>query len=160
GDGFVLAEAGAMYVLETEEHAKRRGATIYAELVGVANSSDAGHITAPDEEGRGAARAMRWALGDAGLNPEQIDYVNAHGTSPPLGDAAELKACLSVFRDHAAKSRGGRMLMSSTKSMTGHCLGASGAVELIACVHAVRDGVVAPTINLDHPDEGFDMDLV
>jgi 3-oxoacyl-[acyl-carrier-protein] synthase II len=159
-DGFVLAEGAAMFVLETEEHARRRGAVIHAELLGVGNSSDAGHITAPDEQGRGAARSMRWALEDAGLNPEQIDYVNAHGTSTPLGDTAEVKACLSVFGDHAARSRGGRLLMSSTKSMHGHCLGASGAVELIACVHAVRDGIVAPTINLETPDDGFDMDLV
>lgn len=159
-DGFVLAEAGAMFVLETEEHARKRGATIYAELVGVANSSDASHITAPDEQGRGAARSMRWALEDSGLSPEQIDYVNAHGTSTPLGDKAEVAACMAVFGDHARKSRGGKMLMSSTKSMHGHCLGASGAVELVACVHAVRDGVVAPTINLENPDEGFDMDFV
>jgi 3-oxoacyl-[acyl-carrier-protein] synthase II len=103
---------------------------------------------------------MRMALLDAKLNPEQIDYINSHGTSTPLGDRAEVAAVLKVFGDHAAKSRGGKLLMSSTKSMHGHCLGASGAVEMLACIHAVRDGVVAPTINLDNPEEGFDLDLV
>lgn len=159
-DGFVLAEGSAMLVLETEEHAKRRGATIYAEILGYGNSGDAGHITAPDAEGAGAARSMRMALLDARLNPEQIDYVNAHGTSTPLGDRAEVAAALKLFGNHARKSAGGRLMMSSTKSMHGHCLGASGAVEMVACIHAVRDGVVPPTINLDHPDEGFDIDLV
>lgn len=159
-DGFVLAEGGAMFVLETEEHARRRGATILAELMGYGNSSDASHITAPDAAGLGAARSMRWALQDAGLNPDQIDYINAHGTSTPLGDKAEVAAVLGVFGDHARHSAGGRLLMSSTKSMHGHTLGASGAVEMIACVHAVRDGVVPPTINLDRPDEGFDLDFV
>ncbi|MBX3357787.1 MAG: beta-ketoacyl-ACP synthase II [Phycisphaeraceae bacterium] len=159
-DGFVLAEGAAMFVIETEEHARARGAEIYAELLGSANSSDASHITAPDAEGRGAARSMRWALEDSRLNPEQIDYINAHGTSTPLGDKAEVAACISVFGDHARKSAGGKLLMSSTKSMHGHCLGASGAVELIACIHAVRDGIIAPTINLDNPDESFDLDLV
>ena len=159
-DGFVLAEGAAMFVLETEEHARKRGATIHAELVGHGNSSDATHITAPDSAGRGAARSMRWALEDAGLTAEQINYVNAHGTSTPLGDKAEVEAVLSVFGDHARKSAGGKLLMSSTKSMHGHSLGASGAVETIACVHAVRDGIVAPTINLNDPDDGFDIDLV
>jgi 3-oxoacyl-[acyl-carrier-protein] synthase II len=159
-DGFVLSEGAAMFVLETEEHAKARGATIHAELVGFGNSGDAGHITAPDPAGRGASRSMRWALEDAGLDAARVDYVNAHGTSTPLGDSAEVAAVLGVFGDHARRSAGGKLLMSSTKSMHGHCLGASGAVELIACVHAVRDGVVAPTINLDDPDEGFDLDLV
>jgi len=159
-DGFVLSEGAAMFVLETEAHAKARGATIYAELVGFGNSGDAGHITAPDAEGRGASRSMRWALEDAGLNADQIGYVNAHGTSTPLGDKAEVAAVLGVFGDHARGSAGGTLLMSSTKSMHGHCLGASGAVEMIACLHAVRDGVIAPTINLDNPDEGFDLDLV
>jgi 3-oxoacyl-[acyl-carrier-protein] synthase II len=159
-DGFVLAEGAAMFVLETEAHAKARGATIYAQLVGTANSCDASHITAPDPQGHGAARSMRWALRDARLNAEQIDYVNAHGTSTPLGDKAEVAAVLSVFGDHARKSRSARLLMSSTKSMHGHCLGASGAVELVACIHAVRDGVIPPTINLDNPDPEFDVDLV
>lgn len=159
-NGFVLAEGAAMFVIETEAHARRRGATILAELVGYANSGDAYHITAPDEAGKGAARSMTWALRDAQLNPDQIGYINAHGTSTPLGDRAEVNAVLGVFGDHARKSKGGKVLMSSTKSMHGHCLGASGAVELIACMHAVRDGVIAPTINLDHPEEGFDIDLV
>ncbi len=159
-DGFVLAEGGAIFVLESEEHARARGAQILAELVGFGNSGDAGHITAPDEQGKGAARSMRLALEDAGLNPEDIDYVNAHGTSTPLGDKAEVAAVLDVFGDRARRSAGGKLLMSSTKSMIGHCLGASGAVESIACIHAVRDGVIAPTINLENPDDGFDIDLV
>jgi 3-oxoacyl-[acyl-carrier-protein] synthase II len=159
-DGFVLSEGAAMFLIESEEHAKARGATIFAELLGCGNSSDASHITAPDAEGRGAARSMRWALQDAGLNTADIDYVNAHGTSTPLGDKAEVAAVMSIFGDHARKSRGGKLIMSSTKSMHGHCLGASGAVESIACIHAVRDGIVPPTINLDAPDEGFDIDLV
>ncbi|MFO0832956.1 MAG: beta-ketoacyl-ACP synthase II [Phycisphaerales bacterium] len=159
-DGFVLAEGAAAMVLETEEHAKKRGATIYAELLGFGNSCDATHITAPDEGGGGAMRAMQMALADARLTSTDIDYINAHGTSTPLGDKAEVTAVLRLFGDHARKSAGGRLLMSSTKSMHGHCLGASGAVEMIACVHAVRDGVIAPTINLDNVDEGMDVDLV
>ncbi len=170
-DGFVLAEGAAMFVIETEEHAKKRGAKIYAELVGQANAADASHITAPDPEGAGAARSMRWALRDARLDASQIDYVNAHGTSTPLGDRAEVQAVMKLFGDHAAKSKGGKLLMSSTKSMHGHCLGASGAIEMIACIHAVRDGIIAPTINLDRPSAGkdettgevlpaFDLDLV
>jgi len=159
-DGFVLAEGAAMFILETEQHARQRGATIYAELVGHGNSSDATHITAPDAAGRGAARSMRWAMEDAGLNLDQIGYINSHGTSTPLGDKAEVEAVLSTFGDLAIKSAGGKLLMSSTKSMHGHALGASGAIETIACIHAVRDGIVAPTINLDNADEGFDLDLV
>lgn len=159
-DGFVLSEGAAMFVLETEEHAKKRGAPIYAELIGTGNSCDANHITAPDPAGSGAARSMRWALRDAGLNADQIDYVNAHGTSTPLGDTAEVAAVLSIFGDHARKSKSGKLLMSSTKSMLGHSLGASGAIELIACIHAVRDGVIPPTKNLDNPDPSFDIDLV
>lgn len=168
-DGFVLAEGAAMAVLETEVHARQRGATILAELVGYGNSSDASHITAPDSEGRGARRSMLWAMEDSGIAPGQIDYINAHGTSTSLGDDAEVAACLAVFGDHARKSAGGKLMMSSTKSMHGHCLGASGAVELIACVHAVRDGIIAPTINLETPGtrndktgefRAFDIDLV
>lgn len=159
-DGFVLAEGAAMYILETEEHAKARGAKIYAQLVGYGNSSDASHITAPDSAGRGAARSMRWALKDAGLKPEQIGYVNSHGTSTPLGDKAEVAAIDGIFGDYARKSAGGKLLMSSTKSMHGHCLGASGAIEMIACIHAVKDGIIPPTVNLDQPDEDFDLDLV
>lgn len=159
-DGFVLAEGACVLVLEEAEHARRRGATIIAELLGSGNSCDAGHITAPDAQGDGAGRSMKMALRDARLNADQIDYVNAHGTSTPLGDKAEVAAVLNIFGAHARKSAGGKLLMSSTKSMHGHCLGASGAVEMIACLHAVTDGVIAPTINLDHPDEGFDVDLV
>lgn len=159
-DGFVLSEGAAAFVLETEAHAKARGATIYAEVAGVANSCDAHHITAPDPNGGGAARAMRWALRDAHLNTTDIGYINAHGTSTPLGDTAEVEAVTTLFGDHARKSKGGKCLMSSTKSMHGHGLGASGAIETIACIHAVRDGVIAPTINLDNPDPTFDVDLV
>ncbi len=163
-DGFVMAEGSAAYILETEQHAKARGATIYAELVGHANAADAYHITAPDEAGGGATRSMKWAMQDARLNPEQIGYINAHGTSTPLGDKAEVEAVLGLFGDHARASKhggkaGGGLIMSSTKSMHGHALGASGAIEMLACIHAVRDGVIAPTINLETPDEGFDLDF-
>jgi 3-oxoacyl-[acyl-carrier-protein] synthase II len=159
-DGFVLAEGAAALVLETEAHAKKRGATIYAELLGAGNSCDAYHITAPDEAGGGALRSMKMALADAKLNTTDIDYINAHGTSTPLGDKAEVAATMKLFGDHARKSKNGRLLMSSTKSMHGHSLGASGAVEMIACIHAVRDGIIAPTINLENPDDGMDLDLV
>ncbi|MEO1009376.1 MAG: beta-ketoacyl-ACP synthase II [Planctomycetota bacterium] len=159
-DGFVLAEGAVAVTLESEAHAKARGATILAELAGWACSADAHHITAPDEAGRGAKQAMRWALDDAGLNPTDIDYVNAHGTSTPLGDRAEVAAVLELFGDHARASAGGSLLMSSTKSVHGHALGASGAVELIACVQAIREGVVPPTVNLETPEDAFDLDLV
>lgn len=157
-DGFVLAEGAAMFVLESEEHAKARGATILGELVGFGNSSDAGHITAPDAEGRGAGNAMKWALEDAGLNADQIDYINAHGTSTPLGDKAEVAAVKKIFGERSRL--GGGLVMSSTKSIHGHTLGASGAVEMIACLHAINDSLVAPTINLDSIDpdcEGIDL---
>lgn len=159
-DGFVLAEGAAVLVLESEEHAKARGAEIICELLGYGASSDAGHITAPDPEGRGAARAMKAALGDGGIDPARVSYINAHGTSTPLGDKAEVAAVMSVFGDHARKSAGGTLLMSSSKSMTGHCLGASGGVEMVPCIGAVREGVVSPTINCDNPDDEFDIDLV
>jgi len=159
-DGFVLAEGAAVLVLEEEHHAKKRGATILAELVGYGASSDANHITAPDEAGAGAARSMTWALQDAGLNPKDVDYINAHGTSTPLGDKAEVAAVRTVFGDHAKPARGGRLLMSSTKSMTGHCLGASGAVEMISCIGAIKHQIAPPTINCHEPDEGFDLDFV
>ncbi len=157
-DGFVLSEGAGMYVLESLEHAQARGATIYAELVGAANSCDAGHITAPHPEGRGALNAMKWALDDAGINPEEINYINAHGTSTPLGDKAEVCAVKTLFGQRAMP--GGGLVMSSTKSVHGHCLGASGAVELIACINACREGIVPPTINLENPDDDFDIDLV
>lgn len=159
-DGFVMAEGGAIFVLESLEHATARGGNILCELIGFGNTCDASHIAAPDPEGRGAARSMRGALNDASLAPDQVDYINAHGTSTPLGDDAEVAAVLGVFGDHARHSAGGQLLMSSTKSMHGHALGASGAIEMIACLHAVRDGVIAPTINLESPDEAFDIDLV
>jgi 3-oxoacyl-[acyl-carrier-protein] synthase II len=159
-DGFVLAEGAAAFVLETEAHARARGATILAEMVGWAASADAYHITAPDEAGRGARQAMTWALEDAGLKPQDIGYINAHGTSTPLGDSAEVAAVLEVFGDHARKSKGGTLLMSSTKGVHGHALGASGAVELIGCIHALQEGLIPPTINLDNPEGHFDIDLV
>jgi 3-oxoacyl-[acyl-carrier-protein] synthase II len=159
-DGFVLSEGGAVLVLETEAHAKARGAEILGEILGCAASSDAHHITAPDEEGKGAAKSMEWALRDAGLNPTDIDYINAHGTSTPLGDRAEVEAVRRIFGDHAIPARGGSLMMSSTKSMIGHCLGASGGVEMVACVGAIRHGVAPPTVNCDDPDEGFDLDFV
>jgi len=159
-DGFVLAEGAGIFVLESEQHAKARGAEILAEVLGCASSTDAHHITAPETAGAGASRSMRFALQDAGLSPQDIDYINAHGTSTPLGDAAEIRAVLSVFGDHARASKGGRLLMSSTKSVHGHTLGASGALEMVACIGAVRSGVAPPTINLENPDEGFDIDLV
>ncbi len=158
-DGFILAEGAAMFVLESEEHARARGANILGELVGFGNSSDAGHITAPDAEGRGAGNAMKWALIDAGLNTDQIDYINAHGTSTPLGDKAEVAAVRTIFGERARAGSG--LVMSSTKSIHGHTLGASGAVEMIACLHAINDSVVAPTINLDNIDpECAGIDLV
>ncbi len=159
-DGFVLAEGAAVLVLEELEHAKARGATIYCEMLGFASSSDAYHITAPDAGGKGASRAMINVLKDAGLNANEVDYINAHGTSTPLGDVAEVNAVNKVFGDHAVKSKGGTLLMSSSKSMTGHCLGASGGVEMISCLGALREGLVTPTINCHNPDDDFDMDFV
>ena len=147
-------------MLESLEHAQARGAEILAEIAGCGTSSDAHHITAPDPNGAGAARSMRAALKDAHLNPADIQYVNAHGTSTPLGDAAEVAAAGAVFGDQAHQSKGGTLMMSSTKSMHGHCLGASGGVESVACINAIRQGVVPPTINCDSPDDGFDIDFV
>lgn len=153
-DGFVLAEGAGIIVLEELEHAKARSANIYAELLGFGSSGDANHITAPDPEGRGAAKCMRLAMRDAGINPEDIDYINAHGTSTPLGDQAEVRAIKSVFGEHAY-----RLTVSSTKSVTGHTLGASGGIESIAVTCAIRDQVCPPTANLENPDEGFDLDF-
>ncbi|WP_203300442.1 beta-ketoacyl-ACP synthase II [Marinobacter sediminum] len=154
-DGFVLSDGAGVVVLEDLEHARKRGATIYGEVVGFGMSDDAHHITAPPASGEGAARSMQNALRDAGLSPDEVDYINAHGTSTQVGDVAEVAAVKSVFGDHAEK-----LAMSSTKSMTGHLLGAAGAVEGIFSVLAIRDGLLPPTINLDNPDEGCDLDFV
>jgi len=154
-DGFILAEGAGILILEELEHAKARGAKIYAEMMGFGQSADGTHITAPDEQGRGAAHAMSAALADAGLNPEQIDYINAHGTSTQLGDLAETRAIKLTFRDHAPK-----LAVSSTKSMTGHTLGASGGIEAVITAKTIETGRIAPTINLENPSEGCDLDYV
>jgi 3-oxoacyl-[acyl-carrier-protein] synthase II len=154
-DGFILSEGAGILVLEELEHARRRGANIYAEVLGTGSTADAHHITAPHPEGAGAARAMQNALKDARLNLDDIDYINAHGTSTELGDAAETGAIKRVFGPHAR-----RLAVSSTKSMVGHLLGASGGVELIACAMTLTTGVIHPTINLDTPDPNCDLDYV
>ena len=146
-DGFVLGEGAACLILEEYEHAKARGAKIYAEMVGEGMTSDAYHLTAPDPDGKGAERVMRLAIKDAGLQPEDIDYINTHGTSTPLGDVTELKAIQRVFGDHVYD-----MNLDSTKSMTGHLIGAAGAVEALACIMALKEGIIPPTINHDPMD--------
>ncbi len=151
-DGFVLGEGAGALVLEDREQAERRGAKIYAEITGLGLSADAYHITAPEPDGKGAVIAMRMMLKDAGLQPSDIDYINMHGTSTPLGDTAETRAVREVFGEHAYK-----MNLSSTKSMTGHLLGAAGAVEAIATIMSVRTGMIAPTINYDTPDPECDL---
>lgn len=154
-DGFVMAEGCGLVVLESLEHAKKRGATIYGEICGYGMSCDAYHITAPDPEGDGASRAMLAALHDANLNPEEINYINAHGTSTKLNDKLETVAIKKALGNHAK-----RVAVSSTKSMTGHLLGAAGGVEFLACCLVIRDGVIPPTINYEHPDPDCDLDYV
>jgi 3-oxoacyl-[acyl-carrier-protein] synthase II len=150
-----MGDGAGIVVLEEFEHAKARGAKIYGELVGYGMSGDAHHITAPAEDGDGAYRCMLSALKRAGMNPDEIDYVNAHGTSTPLGDEVELGAVKRIFGDHAYN-----ISMSSTKSAIGHLLGAAGAVEAIFSILAINDNVVPPTLNLDNPSEGCDIDLI
>ena len=152
-DGFVLSEGAACLVMEEYEHAKARGAKIYAEIVGEGMTSDAYHMTAPDPEGKGAERVMRLALHDAGLQPNQIDYINTHGTSTPLGDVTEVNAIKRVFGEHVYD-----MNLDSTKSMTGHLIGATGAVEALACIMAIHDGIVPPPINHDPEDKDDEID--
>lgn len=154
-DGFVMGEGAGMVLVEELEHARARGAHIYAELIGYGNTSDAYHITAPPPGGEGSARAMAAALADAGLRPEDVDYINAHGTSTSYNDLYETQAIKSVFGEHAY-----RVPVSSTKSMTGHLLGAAGAVEFIACLFALQEGLLPPTINLENPDPECDLDYV
>jgi 3-oxoacyl-[acyl-carrier-protein] synthase II len=154
-DGFVLGEGSAVLVLEDRAHALARGATIYAEILGYGMSADAYHITAPHPEGRGAIKSMQMAMRKAKVTPEQIGYINAHGTSTPVGDPMEVSAVKKVFGEHAYK-----LCMSSTKSMHGHTLGAAGAIETLICILAMRDGKIPPTINLANPDPGCDLDHV
>ncbi len=151
----MLGDGAGCVVVEEYEHARARGAQIYGELVGFGMSADAHHITAPPEDGDGARRCMLNALQDAGVNAEEVDYINAHGTSTPLGDKAESTAIKRAFGAHAQ-----RVAVSSTKSMTGHLLGAAGGVEAVFCLLAMRDGVLPPTINLDNPDPECDLDYV
>jgi 3-oxoacyl-[acyl-carrier-protein] synthase II len=154
-DGFVMGEGAGVCILESLEHARKRHAKIYCEVAGYGITGDAYHMSAPAPEGEGAARSMKMALGHAKLNPEQIDYINAHGTSTPVGDKCETQAIKKVFGEHAKK-----MAISSTKSMTGHLLGAAGAVETAVCALAIRDGIVPPTINYENPDPDCDLDYV
>jgi 3-oxoacyl-[acyl-carrier-protein] synthase II len=151
----VIGEGAAALVLEEYEHARKRGARIYAEVVGAGNTCDAYHITAPSPDGDGAARAISSALDDAGINPSDLSYINTHGTSTPLGDIAEIVAIKEVLGDHAH-----RIPINSTKSMIGHLLGAAGAIEAVVCALSLSKGVVHQTINIDDPDDGCDLDFV
>jgi 3-oxoacyl-[acyl-carrier-protein] synthase II len=153
-DGFVMSEGAGVLVVEELEHAKKRGAKIYCEVKGYGVTADAHHMTAPPEDGEGAARAMKLALDHAKLSPGDVDYINAHATSTGLGDIAETKAIKMVWGEEQAK----KVAISATKSMTGHLLGGAGAVEMAACILAIRDGIIPPTINLEHPDELCDLD--
>ena len=155
-DGFVMSEGAGILMLEEVGHARKRGARIYCELAGYGLTADAYHITSPSPTGEGAARCMRMALEKSGINIDEVDYINAHGTSTGLGDVCETQAIKSVFGERAKKG----LSVSSTKSMTGHLLGAAGSVEMAACIMALRDGIVPPTINLDNPDPECDLDYV
>jgi 3-oxoacyl-[acyl-carrier-protein] synthase II len=152
-DGFVLSEGAGLLIVEELEHAQKRGARVYCEVVGFGASADAGHITQPDDQGTGAARAMSDALADAKLNASEIGYINAHGTSTPLGDKAETQAIKRVFGEHAKS-----VSISSTKSQLGHSLGASGGIEMVVTVKALAQGLIPPTINLTNPDPACDLD--
>jgi 3-oxoacyl-[acyl-carrier-protein] synthase II len=154
-DGFVMGEGGGILVLESYEHAKARGAKIYAEVAGYGGTGDAYHLTAPQPDGEGAARAIRLALADGGLTPADVDYVNAHGTSTAINDPTESKAIRAAFGAEAD-----RLMVSSTKSMTGHCIGGAGGIEAIVCVKSIADGFVPPTLNLVEPGEDCDLDYV
>ena len=154
-DGFVIAEGSGILILESEEHAKARGAKVHAELAGYGATADAFHITSPDPTGSGGANAVRLAIADAGLKPEDVQYYNAHGTSTEINDPTETKMLKIAFGDHAYK-----MKVSSTKGMHGHCIAAAGGIEAIACILAIRDGFYPPTINLDNPDPECDLDYV
>ncbi len=154
-DGFIIAEGSGILILEELQHAKARGAKIYGEIIGYGATGDAYHITSPAPEGEGAARAIKHALDDAGIDPTEVEYINAHGTSTPLNDLYETKAIKTVFKDHAYK-----LAISSTKSMTGHMLGAAGAVEAIFSILSIRDSMIPPTIHYETPDEELDLDYV
>ena len=154
-DGFLMAEGAGIVVLEELEHAKKRGANIYAEIVGYGLSGDAYHMTAPDPEGDGGARCMKMALDDGGINIEEVDHINAHGTSTPMNDKVETLAIKTVFKDYAKK-----IAINSTKSMTGHMLGAAGGVECAAIALAIKEGIIPPTINYETPDPECDLDYV